>query len=373
MSYARVEERWNGSEPIRVAHGGRIYDAARRWGISPIEVIDFSANINPLGPPRGVLAAIENALNPSSLRAYPDPHDFVHALAKKHRLAVGEIIVGNGATSLMFAILRATLSQKVLILEPAFSEYSRACAAIQADVTPWLLHEADGFIPPFSKLARAIRERQFDMVILNSPHNPTATLYPKDDLLALIDMAEAHKVAVMLDEAFVDYSHHASLVSLATTKKQLVVLRSLTKFYAMPGLRVGYAVCGAKLAARIRQQIDAWSVSTVALEAACAALDQDEFDAESRAANARARGEFANALERIELQVFPSVTNFLLVKLPRGSGAELAEWLESERILIRRCDSFRGLGDAYVRLAVRSSSDNRRLVSLIEAWLKRNE
>jgi threonine-phosphate decarboxylase len=139
----------------------------------------------------------------------------------------------------------------------------------------------------------------------------------------------------------------------------------------MPGLRVGYAVCGAKLAAMIRQQIDAWSVSTVALEAGCAALDQDEFDAESRGTNAQAREEFSNALDSIGLQVFPSITNFLLVKLPRGSGAELAGWLESERILIRRCDSFRGLGDAYIRLAVRSIRDNRRLASLIELWLKR--
>ena len=371
MSYARLEERRSCSEHPGGVHGGRVYDAARRWGISANEVIDFSANINPLGPPRGVLAAIETALNPSNLGAYPDPHDFVHALTKKHRLTAEAIIVGSGATSLMFAILRATLPKRVLMLEPAFSEYSRACAAIKADVTSWLLQKADGFIPPFSKLVRAIRERQFGLVILNSPHNPTGTFYPRAVLLSLIDMAEAHNVAVMLDEAFVDYWPQASLVLLAAQKTQLVVLRSLTKFYAMPGLRVGYAVCGAKLAAMIRQQIDAWSVSTVALEAGCAALDQDEFDAESRGTNAQAREEFSNALDSIGLQVFPSITNFLLVKLPRGSGAELAGWLESERILIRRCDSFRGLGDAYIRLAVRSIRDNRRLASLIELWLKR--
>jgi threonine-phosphate decarboxylase len=371
MSYARPEDRC--SKRPGGAHGGRVYDAARRWGISANRVIDFSANINPLGPPRGVLAAIETALKPSHFGTYPDPHDFLHALAKKHCLVADEIIVGSGATSLMFAILRATMPKRVLMLEPAFSEYSRACAAIKADVTAWLLQKAEGFIPEFSKLVRAIREHQFDLVILNSPHNPTGTLYPREALLSLIDMAEAHNVVVMLDEAFVDYSPQASMVSLAPTKTRLVVLRSLTKFYAMPGLRVGYAVCCAKLAATIRQQIDAWSVSNVALEAGCAVLDQDEFDAKSRSANTQARGDFVSALDSIGLQVFPSVTNFLLAKLPRGSGAELAEWLESERILIRRCDSFRGLGDAYIRLAVRSSRDNHRLVSLIEAWLKRNE
>ena len=373
MSYAGLEERSNESEPIRGSHGGRVYDAARRWGISPDEVIDFSANINPIGPPREVLSAIETGLKSANFRAYPDVYTFVRALANKHRLIPDEIIVDSGATSLMFAVLRAILPKRVLMLEPAFGEYSRACAAVKAEVTAWLLTEADDFTPTFSNLVRVIKERQFDLVILNSPHNPTGTLYAREALLSLVDMAEAHNVAVMLDEAFVDYSPQASLVSLAATKTQLVVLRSLTKFYAMPGLRVGYAVCGAKLATKIRQQIDPWSVSSVALEAGCAVLDEDEFDAESRGANAQARGEFADALGSVGVQVFPSVTNFLLAKLPRGSGAGLAGCLESERILIRRCDSFRGLGDAYVRLAVRSSLENHRLVSLIETWLKRNE
>jgi threonine-phosphate decarboxylase len=373
MNYAGPETISNVSEPIRVAHGGRVYDAARRWKISPTEVIDFSANINPIGPPRGVLDVIEAGLKPENLRAYPDMHTFVRALAYKHRLVPEEIFVGSGATSLMFAILRAILPKRVLVLEPAFGEYFRACNAVNGKVTSWLLTEADDFTPPFANMVRAIKERQFDLVILNSPHNPTGRLYSTESLLSLIDAAEAHNVAVMLDEAFVDYSPRASLLSLAATKTKMVVLRSLTKFYAMPGLRVGYGVCSAGLAANIRQQLDPWSVSTVALEAGCAALVEDEFGSESRSANEQIRQEFAEALGSVGLHVFPSVTNFLLAKLPRGSGAELAGWLESERILIRRCDSFRGLGDTYVRLAVRSSIENRRLVSLIETWLKRNE
>ena len=102
-------------------------------------------------------------------------------------------------------------------------------------------------------------------------------------------------------------------------------------------------------------------------------LDEDEFGASSRATNAQAREEFADALRIVGLQVFPSVTNFLLAKVPRGSGAGLASWLESERILIRGCDSFRGLGDAYIRLAVLSRLENRRLVSSIKTWLRGEE
>jgi len=258
----------------------------------------------------------------------------------------------------------------VLILEPAFVEYSRACTAVNAKITTALLTEDTGFTPDFARLVRTIKERQFDLVILNSPHNPTGALYPRDALLSLINAAKEHNTAVLLDEAFIDYAPEGSLVSLATTESHLIVLRSLTKFYAMPGIRIGYAVSNAKLAARIKGQIDPWSVSTFGLEAGCAALAEDEFGAESCRINAIVREEFAGMLRGIGLEVLASAANFLLAKLPRGSGGDLQDWLESERILIRRCDSFQGLGEGFIRLAVRSSSDNLRLVCLIEEWLK---
>ena len=358
-------------QSINVAHGGRVYEAARRWGIEPHQVLDFSANINPLGPPQGVLSAIENAVTPISLRVYPDGHNFVSAIADKYRLMPDEIVVGSGTASLIFAVMHALSPRRVLILEPAFVEYARAAAAVNAQKTTELLTEERGFTPDFASLVRAVNERQFDLVILNSPHNPTGALYPRDALLSLIQATEEHNAAMLLDEAFIDYASQGSLVSLAATKPHLIVLRSLTKFYAMPGLRVGYAVSNAKLAARIESQIDPWSVSTVALEAGCAALDEDEFGTESYRINAIAREEFAGALRSLGLHVFPAAANFMLAKLPRGSGADLQSWLESERILIRCCDSFDGLGEAFIRMAVRSSSDNLRLVSLIEKWLRR--
>jgi threonine-phosphate decarboxylase len=236
-------------------------------------------------------------------------------------------------------------------------------------VKTWLTSETNGFIPDFASLERAVKERRFDLVILNSPHNPTGMIYPGQALVSLIDAAETHSTRVLLDEAFVDYALPASLVSLAPTKSNLIVLRSLTKFYAMPGLRVGYAVSNARLAAAMQKQIDPWSVSTVALEAGRAALSESEFAAETCRVNATAREEFAGALNDAGLKVFPTAANFLLAKLPQGSGADLQQWLERERILIRQCGSFEGLGDAFIRLAVRASPDNLRLVSLIEKWL----
>jgi threonine-phosphate decarboxylase len=351
-------------------HGGRVYDAARRWKVAPDEVVDFSSNINPLGPPPRVLAEIANSLSSTRLRAYPDPHSFAKTLADKHRLMPDEIVVGSGVASLIFAVMRALLPARVLILEPAFAEYARGCVAVKAAVTPWLLGEGDDFAPDFVGLTQALSERQFDLVILNSPHNPSGRQYDRDDLLALIDAAERNNVSVMLDEAFIDYVPESSLLPLAATKARLIVLRSLTKFYAIPGLRVGYAVCGAALAREIAAQIDPWSVSTIALEAGRATLAEDDFEVRSRQVNSAAREEFATALRHVGLQVFQSVANFLLAKLPRGLGADLALWLESERTLIRRCDSFSGLTDQHIRLAVRSSKENLQLAILIGTWLK---
>jgi threonine-phosphate decarboxylase len=363
----------NKAEPIYAAHGGRVYEAARRLGISPEDMVDFSTNINPLGPPPGVLAAIENSFSPLRLRAYPDEHAFVYALADKHNVAQDEIVIGNGSAGLMFAILRTIRPKRVLLLEPAFGEYLRACIAVKAEVTRWLLAEETGFRPDFARLIGALEKCQFDLIILNSPHNPTGCSYAREELLPLVDRAEANNITVMLDEAFIDYAPQSSLLASAPRTSRLVVLRSLTKFYAIPGLRVGYAVCEARLAAAAREQIAAWAVSTVALEAGRATLAEEEYSSRTRRINIQAREEFSNALRSIGLHVLPSAANFLLARLPWSSGAELAGWLESERILIRRCDSFHGLGDSYIRLAVRSHQDNMWLVTLMGTWLERNE
>jgi threonine-phosphate decarboxylase len=369
MSNYGIKERSDQTQQLLSWHGGKVYEAAQRWGVSPDEVFDFSANINPLGPPHRVLSAIEETCRSASLRSYPDDQLFVEALVNKHQLTPAQIVVGSGTASLMFAVMHAIRPQRVLLLEPAFAEYARSCDAVNAEVARWLLSEGNGFNPDFARLESVIKERQFDLVVINSPHNPTGNIYPTASLRSLIDAAEEHDTVVLLDEAFIDYASDQSLISFATTKRNLIVLRSLTKFYSMPGLRVGYAITDASLATKIRRQVDPWSVSMVALESARTALNDDDFIAESLRLNAVVRNEFTTALRDVGLLVFPSAANFVLVKLPEGLGTDLQQWLESKRILIRTCDSFLGLGDAFIRLAVRISAENIRLVSLIKQWL----
>lgn len=356
-----------GIEPV---HGGRVFEAARRWQMPPEAVLDFSANINPLGPPPGVLSAVAKANSGATIQSYPETVSFVDAVARRHQLLPEHIVVGSGAAGLLFAAIRALAPRKVAILEPAFGEYRQACLASSAEVIGFELKEDDAFLPDFPKLQQTIESRSFDLLVLNNPHNPSGAMYSREEALKLIEKACARNVAIIIDEAFIDYAPGASVLSVASMADQTIVVRSLTKFYAIPGLRIGYAVCNDQLAQKIRNQIDAWPVSTVALEAGKAAVSELDFEVRSRQTNDQARAEFSAALSKIGLKVFPSAANFLLAKLPHRSGRALELWLEPARILIRRCDCFSGLSDQYIRLAVRSHEDNLRLVGLIEEWLQ---
>jgi threonine-phosphate decarboxylase len=282
------------------------------------------------------------------------------------------LVLGNGSSALIFAAIRALRPGRALLLEPAFGEYRRALRASGVEVEAFLLKEEDSFIPDFGALTDAIRSGRYDVVILNSPHNPTGALYPKNQVLALAEATERGRASLVVDEAFIDYAPEASLLPEAAQWASVIVLRSLTKFYAIPGLRIGYAVCHPALAKRVRAQIEAWAVSSIALDAALAAISDSEYERIARERNRSAREQFSLMLDRLPgVKPFPSAANFLLVKFDRIKGIELERWLHQHRILIRRCDVFAGLGDEFVRLAVRSPEDNLRLAQLIESFILR--
>lgn len=347
-------------------HGGAVYEAARRLRIPPEKILDFSANINPLGPPSGV---ITGTAGDRSITSYPDLTDFVTALSDKLQISPEKIVVSNGSTALIFAAVRALKPRRALLIEPAFAEYRRALQSVDAEAYEMVLQETDAFQPDFSSINKSLRLRRYDLVVLNNPHNPTGAVYSREAIEGVVQQAAEVGAFMILDEAFIDYAPGASMVTEVAAQSNLVVLRSLTKFYGMPGLRVGYAVCCEGLAARLRDQIEAWPVSSFALAAAGAAIAESAYEREAIRRNEVLRCEFQSSLEHIGFTVFPSAANFLLVKLAK-SGSGLAMWLEQYGVLIRRCDSFRGLGDNFVRIAVRTEADNRRLVELIRRWLE---
>lgn len=351
--------------PWLSVHGGRVFEAAQRWGVAPDQVLDFSANLNPWGPPQSVKDAVARA----DWTRYPDDTALRAAFAQRCNLDPAAVVIGNGVAGLLFDTLRIWRPRRVLLLEPSFAEYRRALIAVNACLVTIPLRAEEAFQPNFARLAPFIREARVDTVILNSPHNPTGAAYPPDRLLDFIRTVAQHSVRVVLDESFADYQPEGSLASKAANLPNVVVLRSLTKFYTMPGLRVGIAVAYPPLAQELHRQTAAWPVGAHALEAARAALADEDFAARTRNRNECARRTFAHTLDELGCTVFPSAANFLLIRLPHGTGADLARWLEPHHVLVRRCADFLGLDDRHLRLAVRDDAANAHLAALLVRWL----
>ncbi|MCS6850734.1 MAG: threonine-phosphate decarboxylase CobD, partial [Gemmataceae bacterium] len=312
---------------------------------------------------------IDSVLGPA-LASYPEPDSASLAalLAQFHRLPADSVLVGNGSTELIDLVVRVIRPARVAIAEPTFTEYLRASLAAGAAIDHWLA-EGDDFCPrPFDPAGA-------DLVWLCHPNNPTGQLWPRAELLAW--MAACPATVFVVDEAFMPFvaeeSNH-SVVEEAARRPNLIVLRSLTKYYALPGLRLGYAVASPTWAVRLRRQQSPWSVNGLAQVVGAAILtdpDHGEYQRRTRTWLDTARPTLTAALRRLEgVEPLPSTANFVLVRLHRGNGPELTQRLRRRNMLIRDASNFVGLDRRYVRIAVRTAEEHEPLLGELRAILE---
>ena len=355
-------------------HGGNIYAAARELGLPSSRLIDFSASINPLGPSKRALRLAAAAL--PCTRHYPDPDcgGLVRALASRWELAEGHFVIGNGSSELIHLLPRALAIRHALILGPTFSEYARALSVQGSRVTYLHATRKDGYQIPVRQALKALgaNRSRVDALFLCNPNSPTGQVASPEDVLDLAGVAARRKVWVVVDETFVDYCEAHSVLSAVTRNPRLLVLRSFTKFYALPGFRIGYLAGPPEMVARIRRFQTPWSVNTLAQATAQAALEDRRHVQRSLAFMQRERARLAKALGAItDLHVFPSAANFLLVELPPlMQAAQVTQALRQQGLLIRDCSSIPGLTGRTIRIAVRTTAENRRLVTVLRQVLK---
>ena len=353
----------------RAVHGGDVATAVERYGGDAHSFLDFSANINPLGPPEAVLTFLrECASDTRMLTAYPDPayRSLRGAISARENVPVESLVVANGAAALFDAIVRALRPRSCLVPSPSFSEYARALHAARVPVLPFALEpEADFTLDP-ARFAEALEQHRPDLCILTNPHNPSGSLVKAPDLRAIVSQASALNVTVALDEAFIDYTPDQTLTRDAPSAPNLIVIRSLTKFYGMPALRVGYAVGPPQMSRAISAQLPSWPISTIAAEAAVRALEDTVYPNQTRVLNDQRRATLSQALCALNFRCCPSHANFVLMRMSCPS-TQLAHRLANEhRILVRDCDSYDSLaGSGYLRIAVRNEADNVRLLAAL--------
>ena len=359
--------------------------AAAQAGCLPQDILDFSASINPLGPPPSVCSAIRAGLD--SISAYPEPEAWRlrEALGQLHQVSADWILVGNGAAELLTWVCRSLSAlDAVHLITPAFSDYSRALRAFDAEIALYPIcssldkldlvqtSTAELLSQSLAHLRQRLASGQVPPVsaglLLNNPHNPTGQAVSKTELSPLLRQFDQ----VVVDEAFMEFlpdQSRYSLVSEIERNSNLVVLRSLTKFYSIPGLRLGYAIAHPDRIAQWQSWRDPWSVNALAIVAGIAALQDEAFQSQTHRWLASAKPQLYQGLATIPgLSPLPSAANFFLVRC-EASAVQLQQQLLKQRILIRDCISFPELGERYFRVAIKTEADNIRLLQALSETL----
>ncbi len=346
-------------------HGGNIHAAARENGLALERILDFSANINPLGPPEWLRPCISGNLD--TVLHYPDPYasELKAILAEKYGCLSDTIIVANGSTELFYQLPRVLDCKRAVIPVPCYIDYIKVLELAEIPVLPVTLAEKDNFEPDFDAIAELLRPG--DLLILGRPNNPTGVCFQADIIEELA--RDNRDVTFVIDEAFLEFTNDEK--SLAGKGSNIITLHSLTKFYAIPGLRLGFGVFPPVIAKKLQRLLPPWSVNSLAQEVGKRAVQDSEYQHKSRDYFQSCKKHLEEGLAHLpDLHVYPSVANYLLVKL-QGSLTvkDLAQKLKEQNILIRDCSNYQNLGEDFFRIAVRSQSDNQFLLEQLHKIL----
>jgi len=352
----------------RPQHGGNIAWAASLAGCSPLDILDFSASINPLGPPQSAIAAIQASWD--SLTHYPDPR-YLHlrkVLAAHHQIDPAWVLPGNGSAELLtWASRELAQLPSTALITPAFGDYFRALKSFGATLHPCPIALSDPStaspeVAFTASLTLPSSPTNAAGLLLNNPHNPTGAMFSIEAIRPLLERFSL----VVIDEAFMDFvlpDQQQSLIAFITQHPNLVILRSLTKFYSLPGLRLGYAIAHPDRLQRWQEWRDPWSVNVLAEAAAIAVLQDTAFQQHTFDWLEQTRSPLYHQLAQIPgLHPLPGVANYFLVQSDYPVLQLQQELLQHHKILIRDCTSFTELGDRYFRIAIRTQSENDRLL-----------
>lgn len=348
-------------------HGGNLRQLSQAAGLPPDQLLDFSANINPLGPPDWLRPLIESRI--SDLVHYPDPEaiELVAALAALHRISTGQVLVGNGATELLHLLPRALGCSSLLVPVPSYADYTEPARLYGLPVELLLLTPDNGFVLDPAALVALLRPGQ--LVLLGQPNNPTGRTFAAD---ALRRIAAQHPATLfVVDESFIGFTDGSQSLQ-QDRPDNLLVLTSLTKQYAIPGLRLGYLTGSTQHINQLRNYLPNWSVNSIAQAVGVRALQDTEYQQRSRGFVDQQRQHLVTALTSLPgLMIYPGEANFLLVRLdhPSLDAHQLADLALQQGIALRICSNFSGLDPRYLRVAVRTEPEQQRLYQVLQRIL----
>ena len=343
-------------------HGGNIYSFAKRNRVDEREILDFSASINPLGLPETVISEIRNI--DSSMYHYPDPDAgrLKQTISIYYGIKPESVVCGNGSTELIYLCTRALKPKSVLIPSPTFSEYERASLLVGAEIKYHKLREENYFDLEHEEFIKDLKG--CDMAFLCNPNNPTGRHISKELMLKLAKSALESKCYLVVDEAFIDFIPENSIIHETANNPFLIVLRSMTKFYALSAFRLGFGVFHESLIGNILNNKEPWTVNTIAQIAGIAALNDEKYKKKTFRVIREDKNLMESGFKRLSIAYLPSAVNYYLLKIANAQQA--IKSLQSSNIMVRDCSNFKGLNGSYIRVAVKSKEDNLRLLKGLE-------
>jgi len=354
-------------------HGGNVYTLADRLGCRPDEIADVSSNINPLGPPPGLMDHLRDQM--SSVCALPevDSRTIEMLMARYMGVDPRSVVAGAGTTQFIYAMFGILASRRVLIVGPTYADYADACRLAGLSFEHLLATPQDRFRVDLNRLDRMAGTA--DTVVICNPNNPTGALMPK---AALLDLCRRYpETRFVIDESYLGFVPGADAMTLAAFGlDNVIVLHSFSKLFRLPGLRIGFLIAAPAWAERFRDIRLPWSLNSLS-QAAVAFITNNvastgRFVADSREYIIRERSLFDERLGgHSGLKFYPSHTTFFLVELPAGLDAPTVwERFARERILVRDCSNFFGLGERFIRIAVNQPEINLKVVNMLATLVR---
>lgn len=338
--------------------------------IKPKNIIDFSANINPLGPPKKIQHQWSTFYQ--HIHDYPDPYALrlKTIIAKNESINEDSLLIGNGGAEIITLIGNMLAGKNVLIIEPAFSEYEQVCKKNGCTVFYHTLTEPDWALHP-----NKLDLQQMDAVFLCNPNNPTGVHYPLQTVKKLAEKCRQTDTYLIMDEAFYDFvADYQPTPSLLKTYRNLIIVRSMTKMFAIPGLRLGYVLAHHDIIKRLANYQAHWSVNTLAMLAGEICLQDEQFVKETIHYMQQERLKLFDFFHQQGFVISPSKINFYLLQEPdateEGTMA-LFEFLLKKGLVPRHTYNFPGLSGKWLRFAIKGKEENIRLMEVLMSWKQR--
>ncbi|WP_270180080.1 threonine-phosphate decarboxylase CobD [Alkalihalobacillus sp. CinArs1] len=333
----------------------------------PDRYSDFSANLNPIGPPLELKERWNDSFE--AITTYPDPKalSLTKKLANEWNVDEANVLIGNGGAELISLVGRFLAGKRVCIVQPTFSEYENACRSNGCEVLNHSLEEGDWELDAASIINKM---KQVDALFLCSPNNPTGLAYSETEIKMLLDETKKHNCYLVMDEAFMDFlSDERSIIPYTHTYQKLIVLRSLTKMYAIPGLRIGYMVANEGVINAVKKSQPHWSVNALALLAGEVCLNQYDHVKKTRHLIQQERENLQRFFDAHSFQYSRSSVNFYLLRdHEKNDQSELLHYLLHNEIVPRHTYNFAGLDGRWLRFAIRTPSENQRLMEVLKRW-----